>query len=404
MTGTPSLNECYVFTFDQEVQAAVDSVRRGLQEEGMGDLAANVRATGTGAAAASRRETLRRRKEFAGMKVFLPRVLSRHYATGEWRQFDYDRDLLSRLDWAKFSYTNRATYTPDEKETIERTLTRVDVEDLGNMDDEMPKTKTSEEQVELELDFPALVRLLLDVIPNPWQGARILQETIAALRKRKIKEERIIANRLFLIKAMRDDLKKQVHDATEAEFRRMLAANEFSFRLESSNDPKLNWELAETLELDVTDEDKVLLRKNGEPLEKSFFKPVYQKQVNGLEKDMAWYLDSDKAISWWHRIAVHQDWHLQGWQRSRVYPDFIACLHDAGDGKVRFTVLETKGLHLKGNDDTVYKEKLFELLTQHSQTALSVGELKLGLKQQQMRFELMLENNWREKLPASMLD
>ena len=401
LTGTPSLNECYVFTFDQEVQKAVDSVRRGLQEEGMGDLAANVRATGTGAAAASRRETLRRRKEFAGMKVFLPRVLSRHYATGEWRQFDYDRDLLSRLDWAKFSYTNRASYTPDEKETIERTLTRVDVEDLGNMDDELPKTRTSEEQVELELDFPALVRLLLDVIPNPWQGARILQETIAALHKRKIKEERIIANRLFLIKAMRDDLKKQVHDATEAEFRRMLAADELNFRLESSNDPKLNWELAETLELDVTDEDKVLLRKNGEPLEKSFFKPVYQKQVNGLEKDMAWYLDSDKAVSWWHRIAVHQDWHLQGWQRSRIYPDFLACLSDSGDGKMRFTVLETKGLHLKGNDDTVYKEKLFELLTQHLQSALSVGELKLGLKQQQMRFELMLENNWREKLLAA---
>jgi type III restriction enzyme len=38
LTGTPSLNECYVFTFDQEVQAAVDSVRRGLEEEGMGDL------------------------------------------------------------------------------------------------------------------------------------------------------------------------------------------------------------------------------------------------------------------------------------------------------------------------------------------------------------------------------
>ncbi len=403
LTGLQSLNECYVFTFDQEVQAAVDSVRRGLEEEGMGDLAAYVRASGKGAAAASRRETIRRRKEFADMKVFLPRVLSRHYATGEWRQFDYDRDLLSRLDWAKFSYTNRATYTPEEQETIQRTLTRVDVEDLGNMDDELPKTKTSDEQVELELDLPALVRLLLEVIPNPWQGARILQETFAELRKRKIKEARIIANRLFLVKAMRDNLKEQVHRATENEFRRMLEANELCFRLESSNDPKLNWELAETLELDVTDEDKFLLRKNGEPLEKSFFKPVYQKQVNGLEKDMAWYLDSDKAVSWWHRIAVHQDWHLQGWQRSRVYPDFLACLHDAGDGKIRFTVLETKGLHLKGNDDTVYKGKLFEMLTAHSKTALSVGELKLGLKQQQIRFELMLENDWREKLPASLV-
>ncbi len=402
LTSVPALNECYVFTFDQEVQAAVESVRRGLEDEGMGDLAASVRATGKGAAAASRRETIRRRKEFAGMRIFLPRVLSRHYAVGEWRQFDYDRDLLSRLDWSQFSYTKRDSYTPGERETIERTLTRVDIEDLGNVDDELPRTETSEEAVESELDFPALVRLLLDVIPNPWQGARILQETIAELRKRKIKEERLIANRLFLVKAMRENLKEQVHKATEMEFRRMLEANELCFRLESSNDPKLNWELAETLELDVTDEDKVLLRKNGEPLEKSFFKPVYQKQVNGLEKDMAWYLDSDKAVHWWHRIAVHQDWHLQGWQRSRVYPDFLACLQDQGDGKVRFTVLETKGLHLKGNDDTVYKTKLFELLTRHSQSALSVGELSLGLTGQQMRFELMLETDWREKLPASL--
>lgn len=403
LTSAPSLNECYVFTFDQEVQAAVDSVRHGLEEEGMGDLAASVRTAGTATGAASRRETLRRRKEFEGLKVFLPRVLSRHYATGEWRQFDYDRDLLSRLDWSRFSYTNRATFTPDEKEAIERTLVRVNVADLGNVDDEsLPQPTTTEEAVEPELDFPALVRLLLDVIPNPWQGARILEETLAELRKRGIPEERIFTNRLFLVKAMRDDLRKQVHHATEAEFRRMLTKEELSFRLEAANDSKLNWELAEILELDVTDEDKTLRRKNGEELEKSLFKPVYQKQVNGLEKEMAWYLDGDKAVRWWHRIAVHQDWHLQGWQRSRVYPDFLACLHGIEGGKVRFTVLETKGLHLKSNDDTAYKAKLFELLTQHSQSALSVGELKLGLKQQQMRFELMLENDWREKVPRLM--
>ena len=65
----------------------------------------------------------------------------------------------------------------------------------------------------------------------------------------------------------------------------------------------------------------------------------------GRLTDTIWYLDGDKAFHWWHRIAVHQDWHLQGWQRDRIYPDFLACLHDRGDGKVRFTVLETKGEH-----------------------------------------------------------
>jgi len=403
LTGTAALNECYVFTFDQEVQQAVDSVRRGLEEEGMGDLTASVRAGGKGAAAGARRETIRRRKEFDGLKIFLPRVLSRHYETGKWRPFDYDRDLLARLDWDGFGYTNRATFTPDEKEAIERTLVRVSVENLGNVDDDDLPGLTSKEDHEPELDVPALVRLLLDVIPNPWQGARILQETLAALRKRGIEEKRIATNRLFLLKVMREDLRTQVNRASEKEFRRMLAADELSFRLEASGDPKLNWELAQTLELDLTDDDKPLLRRNGEPLEKSLFKPVYQKQVNGLEKDVAWYFDGEKAVRWWHRIAVHQDWHLQGWQRQRVYPDFLACLHDAGDGKLRFTVLETKGLHLKGSEDTEYKAKLFELLTAHSKTALSVGELKLGLKAQQMSFELMLENNWREKLPRSLV-
>lgn len=402
LTGVASLNECYVYTFDQEVQEAVDSVRRGLEEEGMGDLAASVRAFGKGAAAASRRETLGRRKEFEGLKVFLPRVLSRHYETGKWRQFDYDRDLLSRLDWDKFSFTNRATFTPDEKESIEKTLVRVSVEDLGGSKDDLPKSQVLDEDVQPELDSPSLVRLLIDAIPNPWQGARILNETLAELRKRKITEERILTNRLFLVKAMRENLKEQVNRAAEAEFRRMVAENELCFRLESSNDARLNWELAETLELDVTDEDRPLHRMNGEPLEKSLFKPVYQKQVNGLEKEVAWYLDADKAVRWWHRIAVNQDWHLQGWQRSRIYPDFLACLRDRGDGKVQFSVLETKGLHLKGNEDTAYKAKLFDLLTRHSRSALSVGELKLGLKQQGMKFELMMETDWRQKIPSAL--
>ncbi len=402
-TGAASLNECYVFTFDQAVQKAIESVRRGLEEEGMGDLAANVRLSGPGEMFAARRETLRRRKEFARLKIFMPRVLSRHYATGEWRPFDYDRDLLSRLDWGAFSYANRASFTPDEKDAIERTIARINVEDLGNVDDEaLPKLQTTEEAVEPELDLPAMVRLLLDVIPNPWQGARILRETLNELRKGGFSEERIFTNRLVLLNSVRANLTAQVHQVAEQAFRRMLAEGELRFQLQASGDSRLSWKLAETLELDVTDEDKPLLRKSGELLEKSLFTPIYQRQLNDLEKEVAWYLDGDKAVRWWHRIAVHQDWHLQGWQRGRVYPDFLACLHSSGNGKMRFTVLETKGLHLQGNTDTDYKIKLFELLTQHSKQAMAVGELKLGLERQELRFELMLEDSWREKLQASL--
>jgi len=168
--------------------------------------------------------------------------------------------------------------------------------------------------------------------------------------------------------------------------------------LVSQGDPDLNWELAETLYLDVSDDDKVQSRKNGTPLEKSLFDPVYQKEINTLEKEVAWYLDADLAVSWWHRISVKQDWHVQGWQRNRIYPDFLVCVKGEGNGTIRFRVLETKGMHLMGNEDTKYKERLFELLSEHSATNDSVGELLLKHGKQQLRFDMLLEDNWRTNL------
>ncbi len=50
------------------------------------------------------------------------------------------------------------------------------------------------------LDRPGLIRRMLDVVPNPWQGARILDNALARLRKRADADEQMIINaRLTLI-------------------------------------------------------------------------------------------------------------------------------------------------------------------------------------------------------------
>ena len=401
-TTHTALNECYVFTFDQEVSEAVEGVKNGLADEGMGDLADQVRGGTAGKVSLTRREKILRHKKWRGVRVFLPRILATDLR-GNWRPFDYDRDLLSQVDWAKLSFSGRATYTPEARDALERTLTRVNVEDSEDGTELTDKLVSSAAEVtDGAIDLAYLTRLLLDVIPNPWHSTRILEETLDELRKRKVPEERIFTNRMILVKAMRDDLRQQVNAMTEMLFRSMLAENKISFRLEVSNDPVLNWELAGMLEIDVTDEDHLLKKKNGADLDRHLFEKIYQKQVNGLEKGVAWYLDDNAAVTWWHRIAVHQDWHLQGWQRSRVYPDFLVCLDSKDEGSMRFSVLESKGLHLKGNDDTEYKRKLFELLTKHSATAVSAGELKLGLKKASISFELMLEADWEQKVEKAV--
>lgn len=401
LTGVAALDECYVFTHDQNVQEAVANVRRALEDEGMGDLAAGVKASGAGVVAGSKRVMQKRRKAFKGVRVFLPRVLSRHYKTRDWREFDYERDLLPRLPWESFEFTGRETFAPDSSSGVQRSEARVDVKDLGKPAAQAAVVATAN-AANGEIDVASLARLLLDVVPNPWQGARIVEQAVASLRARNFSDGRIFANRLALVSEIKEDLKEQVNDAGEAEFRRMLAAGELSFSLVSSNDPVLNWELAQSLELDVFDADQVLTRQNGTPIDKSYLEPIYRKQVNGLEERVAWYLDGDDAVKWWHRLAVRQEWSLQGWQRGRVYPDFLACLDGDGSGVVRFTVLETKGLHLAGNADTGYKERLFKLLTQHSQTAVPAGELILEHGTQNIRFELLLENNWQQRITDAL--
>ena len=404
-TGLAALDECYVFTFDQEVTEAINSVRRGLEDEGMADLASSVKSVdpASGQAHNMRRETIKRREKFAGLPpIFLPKVLHRDTSAPEgYRPLDYDRDVLGALDWEslRFLRVDKAAMDADK---LERTVARVSLDrkakETGQMVFELEQ-EAVETMPEDGLDAPYLVRQLLDVVPNPWQGMRLLEETLVALRAQGISDEQIYVNRLDLVQAMKADLREQVNAMAEGLFRDKLASGEIALRLVSSNDPALNWKIAETLELEVSDVDPLLYRKNGEPLEKSLFEKVYQKEFNDLEKNTAWYLDESQCVYWWHRIAVNQrSYGLQGWQRHRVYPDLLACVHGVEDSKFRFSVLETKGDHLKGNDDTEYKRKLFDLLTRFVDMTASIGQLELDEEDKPVCFRMVMEKDWKPTL------
>jgi type III restriction enzyme len=81
---------------------------------------------------------------------------------------------------------------------------------------------------------------------------------------------------------------------------------------------------------------------------------------NGFETEFACYLDSQAALRWWHRNVARTQYGLQGWQRHKVYPDFVFATAER-DGQEMVVVMETKGAHLQ-NDDTTYKRALLERL------------------------------------------
>ena len=75
--------------------------------------------------------------------------------------------------------------------------------------------------------------------------------------------------------------------------------------------------------------------------------------MNKEELYLALKIDELKNIKWWYRNMEKNDFYIQGWQKSRFYPDFIIKTNSG-----KYVITEYKGENLLTNDDTKYKEKL----------------------------------------------
>ncbi len=250
----------------------------------------------------------------------------------------------------------------------------------------MKATYNTEER--LALDY--FVRRLIDVVPNPWQAARVAACFIEQHSNSGHDDSTLLNNRIYLAEVLLGRVKKTIDDKAEAVFRGKVGQNEIRFHLET--DERLDYALDKSFEVFVASQERSLQDEDGRLIQQSLFEPVYESGFNGLEQDFALYLESSNAIYWWHRIATRQAYSLQGWRRQRVYPDFVAC--QKGNGKL--LILETKGIHLKGNEDTNYKKKLLETLESTYKNALDRGEMMV--KEPSVAFRMVFEDGWREQV------
>ena len=201
---------------------------------------------------------------------------------------------------------------------------------------------------------------------------------------------------------METDIRDQINTLSEKIFIDKLKKGALCFKI-FKNKIDINWTMGHEIDFIVSTNDKVLRKEDDRDFQISLFDTTYQRHYNELEKQVAWYLDEQSAVKWWHRMVARQDYHLQGWQKRKVYPDFLAFI--SPDNKInKLSVLETKGDQLKGNDDTEYKRKLFEVLEKHaSNESVNVGDMEVvSEKEQKMIFKILMEKTWKEDLGKLM--
>jgi type III restriction enzyme len=391
-TGVAALDECHVITHHARTGDVVAAIKGGLEADGLGDLVLEV--TG-GEAGATGKATRRvdRRKDFATTDIYLPKVL--HVDGTDIRDLDYETDLLSEIDWRGFEPAAIAARIPDNAQAAEGQLQRISLSEDG---DELIVGETMTGKSEALVFDPAYaVRMISDIVPNPFVGREIVGKLLAALDARGFEPAKLGALANLIVDELRRGLDEEQRARAEALFKAGVASGRVQFRLRLDG---RNWQMPFHVETSEPEGARQLLAGDGGPLAKSLFAPVYENELNGAEREVAVYLDGDGALKWWHRNVARQQYGLQGWRRAKVYPDFIFAARKDGSGS-RIVVLETKGDQLD-NLDTAYKRELLSVMSGAFAWDKTVPAGTLALVQdgaETVECTLILMSDVKSKLP-----
>lgn len=398
--GVPLLDECYVICHHVETRKVVQSIKEGLEADGMSDLVQQVREVDEFKAGVGQKRRIERRQTFKDKSIYLPVV--NWVDQGVVRPLDYEQDVLSRIDWLAISVDALAARIPiDGSHERQTQTTRVSFTDGSGIEAFASEPAKSVEEG-VELDAVYATRMLTDIVPNPWIARGLVKRLLDLLHLRGLGDSAVGAMSGFLVEELRMFLALERDRLAEVAFIEEVAAERIQFRLRADSS---HWVMPEFMETDLPATADQLPRHDGRLTEKSVFAPVYRADFNAAEAEFACYVDEHKALEWWHRnVAKAGHYHLQGWRNRRVYPDFLMATVGA-DGRRKLVVIETKGDQLAGNLDTEYKRKLMRMMSDQFRTDIKgkAGELEIvnddGTK---VECDLILISEWKTQLPARL--
>ena len=348
LTDRESLDQCYVYCNNAEVGTVVEQVKNGLEAEGLTGLGDEVMGTlGLQQQQGEmQQQIVRRRERFQNQDIFLP-VVS-HKNGEDWVQLDYQSHILPHINWSEIEPPDPSASAPDSARRQSATVDVNETLPVFHPDQVLDLDKT--------IKVSHFTRHLSDILPNLWHAARIAGQLIEDQKQDGKTDADIYDRRAYLAHLLREHVKNEVEQQAEQVFHEKLRQSEIRFDLEVGQP---NFRMQHHYEIQVSSGDRTLER-NYEPVQLSLFEPVFERYFsNELEKKFAYYLDEQRAVQWWHRVAARQqdEYYLQGWKQGRIYPDFVAMASET-----RLLIFETKGEHLIGNPDTEYKRKVLKAL------------------------------------------
>ena len=337
------LNISYVYCSTEDTREAVRGVKKGLEKEGYDKETLDL--LNTSGALTERPKKAPRKKEFRQHKIYFPKI--KFFDGKEFRDFSYSQDLMPRIDWDSIKYKHSFPMVGVAEETIETIFTG------GRIEHETRKIN-----IERDFDILYLAERLLDIVPNIFVAARIVKDALDSHTKEH-GEEVVYSWRIQLVEDIRRKIDADLKRQAKEKFDKMIDEGKIDVTLAKEIDPSADWKMPEFSF--YKDDNADIFRQ-----EKYLFEEINTSSMNQTELAAADSFEKAKeAVIWWFRTIAKSSSHgyyLQGWQKNKVYPDFLLASSINKKGEQRYMVIETKGDHLRGNDDTEYKRELMDLI------------------------------------------
>lgn len=392
-TSVTELDECYVYAHRADTAKTVAAIKKGLESDGLGDLAQDVVLSGPTSGKAEARKVFRR-DQWRTTDIILPQVLTVE-AGGRVRPLDAETDLFPMIDWARIDLEALAARLPKDAKGSDAQAVR-----LRTAAEHGVMTESATAIVaEAAFDTAYATRMIGDIVPNSFAAWALVDGLLARLRAIGWDDALFARLGAFVIDELRKALVAERERQAPDLFRAGLANGTIQFAVRGDAH---DWQMPDEIWTKQPDGAPQLHSAGGGPLERSLFLPIYAGELNEAEQKFAVYLDRNDAVRWWHRNGTMRgSYGLRGWRRGNVYPDFLfAALRDEG-GRQRVVVIETKGEQLEGNRDTEYKRHLLDTLSASFGRATAAGG-ELAMERDPFDFSaaVVLFDEINAKLPA----
>jgi type III restriction enzyme len=396
--GFEELNESYVYVLRARAGEVVGKVKTVLEEEGYdGDVTGLVVNADERGEKAER--TVKMRREFANLytRPFAGKIYLPHFCVKEGKErepLDYFRHLVSAVDVDGFEYGAIDWKLAEELKKAKDEFAKVT---LGG-----EKWRTVETEVDhLETDEQVLAWMTA-TLPMEYLSHKQLRRIVKGAYDALVGKEIGLKDRLGTVKfvvrqKVADFIEGEVDKQTEGAFVKLYDKGKLEFYLECK---ECNFEVPASW---VTSVSGQLAHPNGDKLERSLWDYVDQGAFsNDWEKAIALCLDKDANVLWWLRNLIGAEhFAVQGFRRHRIRPDFV--VQGATHRPMHHVfVIESKGEHLSGNEDTEYKRKVADY---YEKVGKKVSWQQLGkdFKDHVFRFQVLDEageagSDWKDEL------